>query len=65
VGKAKRAHHPTPERTSSEGVARRKAQTYGIAISPETARAPLGAPHALKQRERDSANKRLCAKQRR
>jgi hypothetical protein len=46
-------------------VARRKAQTYGIAISPETARAPLGAPHALKQRERDSANKRLCAKQRR
>ena len=40
-----------PRTESSEGVARRKAQSYGIAISTETARAPLGAPHALKQRE--------------
>ena len=37
---------PPPKSSSPvpEGVARRKTQSYGIAISTETARAPLGAP---------------------
>jgi hypothetical protein len=34
----------SPERTSSEGVARRKAQSYGIRIRCRTRRAPFGAP---------------------
>jgi len=36
----------------NEGVARRKAQTYGVAILARTARAPLGAPVAASVRHR-------------
>jgi hypothetical protein len=35
--------------TPPEGVARRKAQTYGVRDPRGSRRAPLGAPHALKQ----------------